>query len=209
MVASPRVAFAAFLRGEARSGAAHFRGRPKQHKGMTMERCSKHTPRRAPRPAVAANRVLRNGAALVLALGLAGCALEVQNTQPAQEYARSVRPPGSVYTGWRVFQDRCAGCHGPDAAGAAGGPDLRPRALAMGPRQFVSLVLLRYEWGLPALPAGPARDALVDEVVQRRAGALTMPAWQGEPTVNAHIADLYAYVSARAQGTQGPGRPAH
>jgi hypothetical protein len=26
--------------------------------------------------------------------------------------------------------------------------------------------------------------------------------------VNAHIVDLYAYVSARAQGTQGPGRPA-
>jgi len=37
---------------------------------------------------------------------------------------------------------------------------------------------------------------------------LTMPAWQGEPRVNAQIVDLHAYVSARAQGTQGLDRPA-
>jgi hypothetical protein len=81
----------------------------------------------------------------------------------------------------------------------------------MGPRQFVDLVLRRYQWGLPVAQTaeqGAARDALVEDVVQRRQGALTMPAWQGEPRVNAHIADLYAYVSARAQGSQGPGRPA-
>jgi hypothetical protein len=29
----------------------------------------------------------------------------------------------------------------------------------------------------------------------------------GVPPVNAHIVDLYAYLSARARGTQGPGRP--
>jgi hypothetical protein len=81
----------------------------------------------------------------------------------------------------------------------------------MGSRQFVSLVLKRYDWGLPAAQAGSesaARESLIDSIVQRRQGLLTMPAWQGEPRVNAHIVDLYAYVSARAQGTQGPGRPA-
>jgi len=55
---------------------------------------------------------------------------------------------------------------------------------------------------------GAARDALITEIEQRRQGGMTMPAWQGEPTVQAHIVDLYAWVSARAQGTQGPGRPA-
>jgi len=55
---------------------------------------------------------------------------------------------------------------------------------------------------------GDAREALIDDVVQRKEGALTMPAWEGEPRVTAHIVDLYAYLSARAQGTQGPGRPA-
>ena len=80
----------------------------------------------------------------------------------------------------------------------------------MGSRRFVGLVLKRYDWGLPASQTGSegaAREALIEEVVQRKAGSLAMPAWQGEPRVNAHIADLFAYLSARALGTQGPGRP--
>jgi hypothetical protein len=72
-------------------------------------------------------------------------------------------------------------------------------------------VLYRYDWTLPPAQArseGAAREALIEQMMQRREGALTMPAWQGEPVVTAHIADLYAYLSARAQGTQGPERPA-
>jgi len=121
------------------------------------------------------------------------------------------QPPGSVYTGWRVFQDKCAGCHGTAATGTAGAPDLLPRVREMGSRRFVNLVLTRYDWELPPAKAGSdsaARQALVDDIVQRKEGMLTMPAWQGEPRVNAHIVDLYAYLSARAQGTQGPERPA-
>jgi len=33
------------------------------------------------------------------------------------------------------------------------------------------------------------------------------PAAEGEPQDSAHIMDLYAYLSARAAGTQGAGRP--
>jgi mono/diheme cytochrome c family protein len=145
------------------------------------------------------------------AVWLAGCAVEVQNTQPAHELAQRAKPPGSVYAGWRVFQDKCAACHGPAATGGTGGPNLLPRLRQMGPRQFVGLVLQRYDWTLPATPAGGGRGAqedLIDEVLQRRAGELTMPGWQSEPRVSAHIVDLYAYLAARAEGTQGPGRPA-
>ncbi len=145
------------------------------------------------------------------ALLLAGCAVELQNRQPAQELAQLARPPGSVYAGWRVFQDKCAACHGPAATGTAGGPDLLPRVREMGPRRFVGLVLERYDWAVPAAQGGRsdvAREALIDEIVERRESPLTMPEWQGEPRVNARIVDLYAYLSARAQGTQGPGRPA-
>lgn len=150
------------------------------------------------------------GALMALALAGAGCAVQVQNTQPAEEMALRTRPPGSVYTGWRVFQDRCARCHGPAAAGTPQGPDLLPRVHELGPRRFVNVVLRRYEWDLPPAQAaseGAAREALIDDLMQRRAGAIAMPAWGSEPRVNAHIVDLYAYLAARADGTQGPGRP--
>lgn len=150
------------------------------------------------------------GLALSSALLLAGCAVDVQNRHAAQELERRASPPGSVYSGWRVFQDRCASCHGPAADGSTAGPDLLPRVRTMGSREFVSLVLERYDWALPGARAGRGtapHEALVDAVEQRRQGELTMPAWQGEPRVTAHIVDLFAYVSARAQGTQGPDRP--
>ncbi len=141
---------------------------------------------------------------------LAGCAVEVENTQAAQDLARLSKPAGSVYTGWRVFQDRCAGCHGVAATGTAGAPDLLSRVRDMSSRRFVNLVLTRYDWNLGAAQASNSTglDALIEGIVQRKEGMLTMPAWQGEPRVNAHIVDLYAYLSARADGTQGPGRPA-
>ena len=154
---------------------------------------------------------LRTALPLTLAAAfITGCALEVQNRQPAQELAQAARPPGSVYTGWRVFQERCAGCHGEAATGTDKAPNLLERVQTLGPRSFVSRVLYRYDWGIPAAQAGSesaAREALVEEILQRRQGAIQMPAWQGEPRVQAHIADLYAWLSARAHGTQGPGRP--
>ena len=69
---------------------------------------------------------LMYGCALVSAMCLTGCAVEVQNTQAAHELARRAEPTGSVYAGWRVFQDRCAGCQGVQATGSAGAPDLLP-----------------------------------------------------------------------------------
>jgi cytochrome c2 len=140
---------------------------------------------------------------------LAGCIVELQNRQATEELAQRSKPPGSVYTGWRVFQDRCAACHGAAATGTAGAPDLLPKVREMGMRQFVGLVLMRYDWGLPVAQASKSadREALIDELLTRKQYMLTMPEWQGEPRVNAHIVDLYAYLSARADGSQGVGRP--
>ncbi len=160
----------------------------------------------------AKRRGLLYGTAFVSTLWLAGCSgVELQNRQAADELARMSKSPGSVYTGWRVFQDRCAGCHGAAATGVAGaGSDLLPRVREMSSRRFVSLVLTRYDWGLPAARPGSdkaAQEILIEEVVQGKQGAITMPAWQGEPRVNAHITDLYAYLSARSEGRLGTGRP--
>jgi mono/diheme cytochrome c family protein len=157
-------------------------------------------------------RGARGGAALFAALLLGACTgVELQNVRMTEEFAQSTRPPGSVYTGWRVFQDRCAACHGADATGTSRGPDLLPVVRQMGARQFMSVVLKRYDWNLPAVQNGmdtAALDALVDDILRRQEGVLTMPAWQGEPRVQAHIVDVHAYLAARADGTQGPGRPA-
>lgn len=156
-------------------------------------------------------RGLLSVAAVASIASLNGCAVQWLNLEPARELAAQSEPSGSVYTGWRVFQDRCAACHGPAATGTAVGPNLLPTIREMGPRRFVSVVLTRYDWALPPAQAGsegPAREALIDDILQRKTTALPMPAWEGEPSVNAHIVDLYAYLGARADGTQGPGRPA-
>lgn len=144
-------------------------------------------------------------ATLALAL-LAGCAVQFRNLEPAREQAQAARAPGSIYAGWRVFQSRCASCHGPDGSGVAGQRDLLPTLRDMTPRRFVAVVLNRYDLGLVASES--RGDARVDAVVRRTDGLLTMPAWDGEPVVTAHVMDLYAYLAARADGTQGRGRPA-
>lgn len=168
------------------------------------------TPRNPARRARPLGAALAALAALAAAGALGGCAVEWQNRQAARELAEQSRPQGSLYAGWRVFQERCAACHGADATGTRGAPDLLPRVREMGQRRFVSVVLNRYDWPFPTTGArseGVAREALLTDIEQRRQGALTMRAWQGEPVVQAHIVDLYAWLSARAQGTQGPGRP--
>ncbi len=151
-------------------------------------------------------------ALIVPALLLAACSPDVRDPRPDRELAGPAQPQGSVYAGWRVFQDRCAGCHGAAAGGTATAPDLLPRMRQTSPREFVGIVLMRYEWGFAAAPAGTdgaVREGLIDDVVQRRQGLLEMPAWEGEPAVAAHVMDLYAYLAARAEGSQGPGRPQH
>ena len=169
-----------------------------------------HLMNRSPRANTAGRRTVLYSALWVSTLWLAGCAVQFENREASQALAQLLNPPGSVYTGWRVFQDRCAKCHGADATGTGSATNLLPRVREMGERRFVGLVLKRYDWNLPpsqTASTGEAGDAWVEDTVQRKGPVLVMPAWQGEPIVSAHIADLYAYLSARAAGTQGPGRP--
>jgi mono/diheme cytochrome c family protein len=146
---------------------------------------------------------IQGPAMMAVAVVIGGCTLQWQNTQPAQAYAAQVQAPGSPYLGWRVFQDKCVACHGADAMGTAGAPDLLPRVREMGPRRFAGLVLARYDWNLP----DGDREAMTEQLLQGRRALLTMPAWQGEPRVDTHNMDLYAYLAARAEGRLGTGRP--
>jgi hypothetical protein len=148
--------------------------------------------------------------ACAILASLAGCAVGLENPKPARQRDASVQPAGSAYLGWRVFEERCARCHGTSATGKADAPDLLARVRTLGPREFADLVLLRYRWPdvtSASDPRGADRAAYVDDVVRRRRGELAMPAWQGEPQVTAHIIDLHAYLSARADGALRSGRP--
>ncbi len=156
----------------------------------------------------------RPGARLLLMLAvpalLSGCALEFSNTRPAREIAPAAPATGDTYAGWRVFEDKCATCHGAAGTGDGRAPDLLAAVRDLSPRQFAALVLQRYELGLPPGAGAQDRSTLdtrIDEILGRSEPSIDMPAWQGEPAVNAHILDLYAYLSARAEGTLGPGRP--
>ena len=124
---------------------------------------------------------------------LGACSIDFLNTRAAQELAQKAQPAGSVYTGWRVFQDKCASCHGPAGLGTAAAPNLLPKVRDIGPRQFLDIVLRRYDWNIPAdriASQGAGREALLEQLVQRQDYMLTMPVWQGEPRVTAHIVDL-------------------
>jgi quinoprotein dehydrogenase-associated probable ABC transporter substrate-binding protein len=116
----------------------------------------------------------------------------------------------STYLGWRLFQSNCSGCHGPAAAGTDRAPDLLPRVAEMSRSRFVGAVLRRYKLLAPsgeaATEAG-AREALVNEILERRAGTIPMPAWDGDPRVRPHILDLYAYLRARADGALDERQP--
>lgn len=145
-----------------------------------------------------------------LLYSLVGCAVKFENTQPARELAQLSQASGSVYLGWQAFQGKCAACHGASGMGGNGGPNLLPIMQEMGPRQFASLVLKRYDWNHSVDKAkkdSASREVLIEDILQGKEPPIVMPAWQGNPSVNLHILDLYAYLSARAQGVQGPDRP--
>ena len=145
-----------------------------------------------------------------LAALMAACAVRLENTEPAERLARESMPSGSAYEGWRLFDQRCAACHGKDAASPAPMPDLLDRVAQMGPRRFANLVLVRYDWskavaedeGHAAIPRLYLRETPLGGTQ-----VLEMPAWANDPAVVGHVADLYAYLSARADGRLGTGSP--
>ena len=126
-----------------------------------------------------------------------------------------------TYTGWRLFHTACYGCHGVDAVGTDLAPNLVEHVKTMTPRAFASKVLTSYRIVLPAIDTNAedraaVREAMVEEVMRRErrerrergaSGQIVMPAWEADTKVNPHVLDLFAYLSARADGKLGPGEP--
>lgn len=148
--------------------------------------------------------------AVALAAVLAACAVRLDNTEPARRLARESASPGSAFEGWRLFNQRCAACHGKDAAAPAPMPDLLDRVAQMGPRRFANLVLVRYDWSKAV--AEDEGDVPIPRMYLRATPlggtqVLEMPPWANDAAVVDHVADLYAYLAARAEGRLGTGSP--
>lgn len=147
---------------------------------------------------------------LTIPLLLASCSMEFINQKPARELTPPPEPTRDLYAGWRVFQDKCASCHGESARGNDLGPDLLPKVSNMHARQFTELVLKHYGLGSGETPGVQDKTTLetrIEEIMRGNEPPIEMPAWQGEPAVNAHILDLYEYLYARAEDRIGTGIP--
>ena len=136
---------------------------------------------------------------------IGGCALEVQNRQPAQELAQAAAAGLGLHRLARLPGTLRRLPRGEAATGTDKAPNLLERVQTLGPRSFVGRVLYRYDWGIPA-QAGSERGA-------RGAG-------RGDPAAppgrhpDAGLAGRAARAGAhrrpmpgcrRAQGTQGLG----
>jgi mono/diheme cytochrome c family protein len=152
------------------------------------------------------------------AIGLA-CAVSFGASAMAQAPGEYRVVDGKVdqgtYTGWKLFHTACYGCHGTDAVGTDLAPNLVQRVRFMTPRAFAAKVLSSYRLVRGSDSADPkeratANESMLDEIMRRQRGGpnrIVMPAWENSSQVAPHVLDLFAYLSARGDGSLGPGRP--
>jgi hypothetical protein len=156
---------------------------------------------------------------LAVSLALIGVPLAAQQTDddlmPGDYRVVGGQVDPGTYTGWRLFHTTCYGCHGVGGGGTDLAPNLLERVKTLTPRGFATKVLTSYRIVLPQTDANGSdasavREAMIEDIMRRRRngrGQVVMPAWQADPTVSPHVLDLYAYLSARADGALGPGEP--
>ncbi len=121
----------------------------------------------------------------------------------------------NTYLGWKLFHTTCFTCHGTNATGTDVAPNLVERIKFISPRDFATKVMTSYRIIAPSGDisgdeSNAYREAVIEEVMRKQRGekgSVSMPAWESNPKVKPHILDLYAYLTARADGKLGPGKP--
>ena len=150
--------------------------------------------------------------AALLAFAQASCAAD-RLPPPGSYDIKQGKVDVGTYLGWRVFHSTCFTCHGLDALGTNLAPNLVERVKNMTPREFATKVMTSYRIILPSTEAESPeayREAIMEEVLKKqrgKRGEIIMPAWESNLKVKPHILDLYAYLSARADGVLPAGRP--
>jgi mono/diheme cytochrome c family protein len=152
---------------------------------------------------------------LVAAATIGAQAQEREQPLPGDYRVVDGRVDRGTYNGWQLFEANCRSCHGTGATGTAKAPDLVQRISSYTPRGFATKVLTSYRIVRMSPDNGAKdrdaeREALLEEVMRRERtarGQPVMPAWDSDAGVPPHVLDLYAYLSARADGAIGPGKP--
>lgn len=150
----------------------------------------------------------------VLLLGTAGAGAE-QSAPGAPYVVIDGKVDRATYTGWQLFSENCAQCHGPGAIGSSVAPNLTERVSRLTPDQFRIRVLHRYFLTVPLNEAIAEGSPMLGEILQdaaetqarREVPRTDMPRWRHNPDIRDHIGELYAYLTARADGVIGPGIP--
>jgi len=156
----------------------------------------------------------RIGLCLWVLLGSAALAQSADKPMPGEFIVIDGRVDAGTYAGWKLFHTACYVCHGVGGTGTGVAPNLVERIGNYTPRGFAAKVLSSYR--IVPMPDGwPAdrdaeREALLELLMKRERQSLgqpLMPAWDVDDEVAPHVLDLYAYLTARAAGVLGPGRP--
>ncbi|MGB8600494.1 MAG: hypothetical protein WCD07_01005 [Burkholderiales bacterium] len=135
--------------------------------------------------------------------------------EPGTYKVEKGRVDRNTYLGWKLFHTTCFTCHGRDATGTEIAPNLTERIKFITPRDFATKVMTSYRITVPSgdmsgNESSGYRDAVIEEVMRKQRGekgSVSMPAWETSSKVKPHILDLYAYLTARADGALGPGKP--
>jgi mono/diheme cytochrome c family protein len=94
-----------------------------------------------------------------------------------------------TYNGYRRFHGTCHACHGQDALGGSFAPAL-----------VESLKTVDYDTFVKTVTEGR-------QVTDATGAVKVMPSFGQDPNITKHLDDIYRYLSARADGVLGPGRP--
>jgi quinoprotein dehydrogenase-associated probable ABC transporter substrate-binding protein len=121
-----------------------------------------------------------------------------ETLEDVQKLAGGPPPPGhpyvvqngkadsKTYSGWVRFAAFCQVCHGTGGVGSAIAPSLTQALKTLNQRQF---------------------ETIVSCGLKGNQGTGVMPAWGTNPNIEPYLEVLWAYLSARADGALGPGRP--
>ena len=127
---------------------------------------------------------------LALAVGLTpGTAAAQADSAAARAGRNSLEVTDQVYTGWKYFQVYCSRCHGDDAVGTMAAPDLTYSVSEEGGVTADSFAVV--------VRQGATDSTAPDRRMRGFEDLLDQPL----------IEALFAYVSARSDGSLPPGRP--